>query len=68
MLLADANAQIATGQVFMLLFLAEILNPIRAVLFCTQTNNPQILSSIASLVNQLIKLPDQLEYCFSSVK
>jgi hypothetical protein len=43
----------------MLLFLAEILNPICEVLFCTQTNNPQILSTIASLVNQLIKLPDQ---------
>lgn len=65
---ADANAQIATGHVFRLLALAEIVKPTYEVLFCTQTTNQQILDSIASQVDQLIQLSEQFEYCLPSDK
>ncbi len=65
---ADANTQIGTGHVFRLLALAEMLSPTFEVLFCTQTNNQQILDTISSQVDKLIKLPGQFEYCLPSVK
>lgn len=65
---ADANAQIATGHVFRLLALAEMLKPTYQVLFCTQTNNQQILNTIASRVDQLIQLTEQFEYCLPAEK
>ncbi len=65
---ADANAQIATGHVFRLLALAEMLKPTHEVLFCTQTTNQQILDTIASQVDQLIILPEVFEYCLPSDK
>ena len=65
---ADANAQIATGHVFRLLALAEILKPAYEVLFCTQTTNQQILNIIAFQVDQLILLPEKFEYCLPCKK
>ena len=65
---ADASAQIATGHVFRLLALTEILKPTYEVLFCTQTTNRQILDTIASQVDQLIQLTEQFEYCLPGDK
>ena len=65
---ADANEYIATGHVYRLLALAEILKPNYEVLFCTQTNNQQILDNINSQVHQLIQLTEQFEYCLPSDK
>jgi UDP-2,4-diacetamido-2,4,6-trideoxy-beta-L-altropyranose hydrolase len=65
---ADANEYIATGHVYRLLSLAEILKPTYEVLFCTQTNNQQILNNIASQVHQLIQLTEQFEYCLPDEK
>ena len=65
---ADANEYIATGHVYRLLSLAEILKPTYEVLFCTQTSNQQILDNIATQVNQLIILPEKFEYCLPNDK
>ena len=65
---ADANDHIATGHVFRLLALAEILKPTHEVLFCTQTTNQQILHTIATQVDQLIILQEQFEYCLPNNK
>lgn len=65
---ADASAQIATGHVFRLLALAEMLKSTYEVFFCTQTNNQQILNTIATQVDHLIILPDQFKYCLPSEK
>ncbi len=65
---ADANAQIATGHVFRLLALAEILKTTYEVLFCTQTTNEELLSTISSQVDQIIMIPERFEYCSPSEK
>ena len=65
---ADANEYIATGHVYRLLALAEILKPNYEVLFCTQTKNKQLLDNINSQVHQLIQLTELFEYCLPGEK
>jgi UDP-2,4-diacetamido-2,4,6-trideoxy-beta-L-altropyranose hydrolase len=65
---ADANEIIATGHVFRLLALAEMLKPHFEIWFCTQSNNQQLLETIRSQVDKLIQLPYQFEYCLPADK
>lgn len=65
---ADANETIATGHVYRLLALAELLKPQFEIWFCTQSNNTQLLENIRSQVDKLIQLPHQFEYCLPADK
>lgn len=65
---ADANETIATGHVYRLLALAELLKPQFEIWFCTQSNNTQLLKIISSQVDKLIQLPHQFEYCLPADK
>ena len=65
---ADANETIATGHVYRLLALAELLKPQFEIWFCTQSTNKQLLETIYSQVDKLIQLPHQFEYCLPTDK
>lgn len=65
---ADANETIATGHVYRLLALAELLKPQFEIWFCTQSTNAQLLEIIRSQVDKLIQLPHQFEYCLPADK
>lgn len=59
---ADSNDQIATGHVFRLLALAEVLKVDYEILFCIQLTNEYILRTIKLQVDQLIILPASFDY------
>ena len=59
---ADANDQIATGHVFRLLALAEMLSLDFELIFCIQNTWKYILELIKPQVDQLIILPESFDY------